>query len=516
MLKRREFLCSAGAGALLPGAAPARPNIVFILMDDLGWPSLGCYGSRLVPTPHLDGLAAEGMRFTQAYVTPQCTPTRATLLTGQYTARNRMWHVIPWYGQPWAYMSEPPYAENLPREAFILPKGLKAAGYATACIGKWHLTVNQDGNYNSLRQEAAAYYGFDVSARPSPRPDELTTGDRAVNRLTDEAIAFIEQNRRRPFFCYLPHHTIHGRVCAPEDLVRKWRAKGYREEGLNNATYLAALEHFDAAIGRLLARLDDLKLRQNPAVVFLSDNGGVHWNYRPNPPAGGGPPIRLASDRFEFSNAPLRAMKGTAYEGGIRVPMIVRWPGVARPGAVCETPVHAVDILPTFFEIAGARAPKGRTLDGISLAPLLRREGSFPSRPLFWYMPFYDLRWGATPCAVIREGDFKLIESFGDHVDLDAAEYRLGHRLEVFNLREDLGERNNLAGKLPQRTAELQKKLHAWILSTGAEIPRPNPRYDPQRALQETRDKPAGTARVFPAQRSTRPVRLSIAPRPFS
>jgi uncharacterized sulfatase len=250
-------------------------------------------------------------------------------------------------------------------------------------------------------------------------------------------------------------------------------------------------------------------------VVFLSDNGGVHWNYRPNPPAGGGPPIRLAADRFEFSNAPLRAMKGTAYEGGIRIPMIVRWPGVARLGAVCETPVHAVDILPTFFEMAGARAPRNHFLDGLSLLPLLRRE-SFPSRPLFWYMPFYDLRWGATPCAVIREGDFKLIESFGDHVDLNAGEYRLGQRLELFNLREDLGERVNLAASAPRRAAELQKKLHAWIRSAGAEIPRPNPRYDPQRALQETRDKPPGTARAFPAYRAIRSVRWSSTPRSVS
>jgi uncharacterized sulfatase len=460
-------------------------------MDDLGYTSLSCFGNRHVPTPHLDRLAAEGVRFTDAYATPQCTPTRATILTGQYTARNRMWHVIPWYGYPYARIAEPPYAEGLTREAFTLGKGMQSAGYATACIGKWHLTLNQDGEYAGLRSEASRYYGFDTVATPSARPKEFSTGDKGVDRLTDEAIAFVERNRKQPWLCYLSHHSIHRAVAAPEAIVARYRAKGYPAQGLNNATYLAAIEHFDTAIGRLLASLDRLELRERTAVVFLSDNGGIHRFYEPNPavPADGSP-VRLKEGPSEFSNEPLRAGKGSCYEGGIRVPMIVRWPGVAKPGLTCRTPVHAVDLMPTFFAMAGARPPAGYVMDGVDVAPLLTGR-SLPGRALYWYMPFYDIRWLATPSAVMREGDWKLIESFGDTIDEErGAEYRIGHKLELYNLRDDLSEKNNLAVRMPERAAAMQKKLHAWIRSSGNPVPGLNPKYDPRRVLEETRLKP--------------------------
>lgn len=477
---RRAFLGAAGAAMAQTGRRP--PNIVFILMDDLGWSSLGCYGSKLAPTPHLDRLASEGMRFTDAYVTPQCTPTRATIHTGQYTARNKMWHVIPPYGLPWARMREPRYRDQLPREAFTLAKGLKAAGYATACIGKWHLTANADGNYNGLRAEASHHYGFDVVSKPLVKPDELRVGDKGVGRLTDEAIAFIEANRDRPFFCYLPHHTIHGVVAAPDEIVARYRAKGYPAEGLNNATYLAAIAYFDQEIGRLLAKLDEWKLRENTVVVFLSDNGGVHealdFRVKGN---------RLEVRNTEFSNAPLRDGKGSAYEGGIRVPMIVRWPGVVKARTVNRTPVHAVDLMPTFFEIAGASAPEGYVRDGVSLGPVLR-GGRIPERTLYWYMPFYDLRWGATPCAVMREARYKLVEHFGDHVDrAKGNEYVAEARLELFDLERDLGETENLAGRMAERAQAMQAKLRRWIESSGAEVPGLNPRFDAARQLEESR-----------------------------
>ena len=361
--------------ARAPLAAATRPNILFILMDDLGWPSLSCFGNTHVPTPNLDRLAGEGVRFTQAYVTPQCTPTRATFLTGQYTARNKMWHVIPWYGYPAARVQEQPFREGLSRDAFTLAKGMKAAGYATACIGKWHLTTNEDGNYTGLRPEASHYYGFDTVQTPAKTRDEQNTGDKAVNRFTDEAIAFIERNSARPWFCYLPHHSIHRKVAAPEELVRKYLAKGYPAEGLNNATYLAAIEHFDTAIGRLLAALDRMGQRERTAVIFMSDNGGVYRSYLPNPvvPADG-TPLRLAEGASEFSNAPLRGGKGYAYEGGIRVPMIVRWPGVTKAGRTCETPVHIVQPDAHVFR-GGRREGSGRVCHGRRqyYAPAARR-----------------------------------------------------------------------------------------------------------------------------------------------
>lgn len=439
---RRDLLRGLTAAATVrPMAAASPPNILFILMDDLGYTSLSSYGNKLVTTPQLDQLAAEGVRFTDAYVTPQCTPTRATLMTGQYTARNRMWHVIPWYGYPWARVEEPPYVENLSRDAFTLAKGMKAAGYATACIGKWHLTTNQDGSYTGLRPEASHYYGFDTVQTPATNPKEEDSGDKAVKRFTDEAIAFIERNRNRPWFCYLPHHSIHRPVAAPEALVRKYRDQGHPADGLNNATYLAAIEHFDRAIGRLLAAVDRMGLRERTVVVFLSDNGGVNRVYQPNPPVPEHGSIHLKEASGEFSNAPLRAGKGAAYEGGIRVPMIVRWPGVTKPGRTCATPVHVVDLMPTFLGIGGARPPSGYVTDGVDLRPLLDGRGSLATRALYWYMPFYDVRWLAAPSVVVRDGDYKLIEYFGDCIDEDRqAEYRVGARLELYNLRDDLSE----------------------------------------------------------------------------
>lgn len=392
-LTRRGFLSASAVAPFASdlAAAPAKPNILFILMDDLGYSSLSCYGNRHVPTPNLDRLASEGVRFTQAYATPQCTPTRATLLTGQYTARNRMWHVIPWYGYPNAQVQEPPFREHLDRDSFTLAKGLKQSGYTTACIGKWHLTANADGNYTSLNPDAAKHYGFDVVATPA-RPREISTGDKAVDRFTNEAITFIEENRSRPWFCYVSHHSIHRIVAAPDPLVRKYLDKGHPSDGLNNATYLAAIEHFDTAIGRLVTAVDRMELGANTFVVFMSDNGGVYQTHLPNPRLPpDGQPIRLERGVPGRSNAPLRAGKGSAYEGGIRVPLIARWTGAVKPGQICETPVHAVDIMPTFLDSAGARPPDGYKTDGVNLMPLLKGR-RIPTRALYWHMPFYDVR----------------------------------------------------------------------------------------------------------------------------
>lgn len=467
----------------------AKPNILFILTDDQGWPTLGSYGNRLVPTPHLDSLARQGARFTDAYVMPQCTPTRAALLTGQQTARSGMWHVIPGYRLPWAPVREPVFTVNLPRETFTVAKGLKAAGYTTACIGKWHLTANADGHYVGLKPEAAEHYGFDFAPAP-PTSRYHQTGDKGVDWLTDQAIGFIERNRQQPWFCYLAHHTIHGPVVAPERLVAKYRAQGWPETGLHHAAYLAALEHLDHAVGRLLAKLDVLGLREKTLVVFLSDNGGVFEAFKPQPQPGqdgGGP--RLLVDKREFSNAPLRAGKGSPYEGGIRVPCLVRWPGQVPAGLVCRTPVQVVDWLPTLLEAGGAQAPAHHLVDGVSLMPLLR-GGALAERRLFWYLPLYDLRWGATPCAVIREGDWKLIAYFGDWVDA-GGRYHTGERLELFNLGEDLGETRNLAEADPARAGQLRARLFAWVKSIPAPIPGPNPDHQPARALEETGMKPA-------------------------
>ncbi len=471
-------------GATLFGAETTKPNILFILTDDQGWATLSCYGSKQVPTPNLDSLAHDGVRFTQAYAMPQCTPTRASLLSGQHTARNGMWHVIPWYGLPWARVAEPAYREQFPREAFNLPKGLRAAGYRTGMAGKWHLTSGADGDYSGLNASAADAYGFDFVAPKGTGP--LGEGDKWVDHLTDQAIGFIERERERPWFFYLAHHTVHGKVSAPTALVEKYRAKGAPEEGLQNATYLAALEHLDNSVGRLLAKLDELKLRERTIVIFQSDNGGVKSTYSlPEPSAEAGGSLKI--DRYEFDNAPLRSGKGSPYEGGLRVPCLVRWPGVIKVGTVSDTPIHVVDWLPTLLAAAGGQAPSGYPVDGTNIVPLLKGEMLSP-RPLYWHVPLYDLRWAATPCAVVRDGDWKLIEYFGDWYDAEG-KYHAGQRVELYNLREDLGEERDLVASEPQRAAQLREQLHAWLKSIPATIPGANPHYDAGKAFAETKEK---------------------------
>jgi arylsulfatase A len=474
------------SGSFMGQAADRPPNILLVLTDDQGWPTLGCYGSKQVPTPHLDRLASDGVRFTSAYVTPQCTPTRAALLTGQHPARSRMWHVIPWYGTPFAPVREPAFVENMPRASFTLASGLRDAGYATACLGKWHLTTNEDGNYVGLKPVAAKHYGFDEVN--SPGPGSQNEGDKHVDHLTDEAIAFMTKHRDRPWFCYLAHHTLHGVVSAPSKLIEKHRKQGAPATGLHNATYLAAIEHLDNSVGRLLGALDKEGQREQTLVIFLSDNGGVSYSYDIAP-------YRLAAGREkqlrvkerEFDNSPLRATKGTLYEGGVRVPCIVSGPGVTR-GNTCDTPIQALDWLPTLLKLAGSKLPAGLNGDGADITPLFTKQ-KFPDRSLYWYAPLYDLRWGATPAAAIRRGSYKLIEYFGDSFGPEGL-YRPGRRIELYDLDADLGETNDLAAAKPKLAAELEAELHQFLKSTGAELPGPNPAHDPERPFYETNIKP--------------------------
>lgn len=469
----------------------SRPNILFILTDDQGWPTLESYGGKKVPTPNLNRLAREGAQFNSFYVTSQCSPTRASFLTGQYTARNGLWHVLPWYGYPRARVTEPMFRENLPRDTYTFPKGLQDAGYTTGIAGKWHLTANpQDGYYNGINPEAAHHFGFTWAA-PVLSSDEISRpgGDRGVNRLTDDAIEFIRKNRDNPWFFFLSHHMIHGVVVAPETLTQKYRDLGYSGEGPDRAVYLAALEHIDRSIGRLLAALDELGESDETLIIFTSDNGGVDEKFQFRNVDGETP--KLPIDIREYDNAPLRMGKGSGYEGGIRVPFLARWPGHIPPNRVIETPAHIVDLAPTFFELAGYSTPESETLDGESLVPLLLNPDStaLQDRPVFQYYPFYDLRWGLTPSASVRLGKYKLIEFFGDRIE-DDGQYLPGRRLELYNVADDPGENNNLREAKPNLTKELKNILHEWIEETGARRPETNAHFDSARAFEETREKP--------------------------
>jgi arylsulfatase A len=297
------FLCLTALNSNLNAQTlQEKPNILLIFIDDMGWPAISCLGNEHVQTKNIDKIAENGMLFTDAYVTPQCTPTRASLLTGQHTARNRFWHVIGRYGYPYMRMDEPPYEENLSRDAYTLAEMMQDNGYTTSINGKWHLHTwndrypNPDGYYTYLFDHANEYYGWDYNSIPE-NMSYHQEGEKGVDYLTDEAIKVIDQSSQKPFFIYLSQHTIHGPVLAPEKLIKKYLKKGYPEEGVFNATYLAAIEHMDNSVGRLLDHIDKKGIAENTIVIFLTDNGGVD---------------------MEFANDPLRYGKGSMYEGGIR------------------------------------------------------------------------------------------------------------------------------------------------------------------------------------------------------
>lgn len=447
---RRSFLQLAAGTAVRASAATAAPvNVVFVLMDDLGWRDTGPYGNRFIETPNLDGFARESVRFTNAYAAcPVCSPTRASILTGQYPARLHLTDWIPGRKQwPTARLIMPSFEQRLPATAPTIAETLRSKGYRSAAIGKWHL-----GGDGSLPLDR----GFDLNVAgtaagsppnyfgPLDLPGlRLAEGEFLTPRLAAEGAAFIAENRARPFFLYQAHFTVHIPLQARADAVAKYRAKSI---GDVDPTYCAMVESADEAFGRTLKAIDDAGVRDRTMVIFFSDNGGVRFQgNRPRPIT---------------DNAPLRAGKGHLYEGGIREPLLIRWPGASRPGTVVETPVSSVDFYPT---ICG-----GKGVDGVSLTPLLR-GGRIPERPLFWHYPHYSDQ-GGRPAGAIRLGEWKLIEHFE------------GGRLELFHLPEDPGEARDLSRTDPRRAAKLHALLKDWRQGVNAAMPGENPNYDPAKA----------------------------------
>jgi len=459
MMKRRDFLKAIGVGAVslaMPGHAGSatesspkkKPNFVFIFIDDMGYKDLGFMGSRYYETPNIDKLAGEGVVFTNAYSNaPNCAPTRACLMSGQYTPRHGIYTVgTSERGQSKLRKLIPtPNKTNLDSKVVTIPESLKPAGYTSACIGKWHL-----GSKSPYRPVDR---GFDVVFERNHGGHFNKEGEYLTDRLTDEAIKFIEANKAGPFFLYLPHHAVHTPIQAKERLIEKYKKKE-PTDAHNNPTYAAMIESVDESVGRLMAKLDELGLRDNTVVFFFSDNGGY---------------------ANATSMVPLRGSKGMLYEGGIRVPMIVRWPGKVKPGGVCEEPVIGIDFYPTMLEIAGARQPSGHVLDGLSIVPLLSGKGTLNRKAIFWHFPAYleaynekQWPWRTTPAGAIRQGDFKLIEYFEDG------------KIELYNLKNDLSEKNDLAGSMPEKANELHRTLIEWRKSVNAPVPtEKNPQYDP-------------------------------------
>jgi arylsulfatase A len=441
-------------------AAAATHNVVLIVADDLGWADLGCYGSTYHKTPHLDRLAANGMRFTQAYAAaPVCSPTRAALMTGRHPARLGITDWLPGRpDRPDQKLLRPPLVTELPADVPTLPALLKKAGYTTGLIGKWHLggkgagpldrgfDVNVGGNQaGSPVSYFAPYKAKD--GRFIPGLEESPEGEYLTDRLATEAEKFLDAHKDKPFFLYLPHYAPHIPMKAKADLVAKYKPGQPGRQG--NPVYAAMLESLDDAVGRVLKKLDDLKLADNTLVIFTSDNGGLCTLEGPDTP----PTI----------NAPLREGKGYLYEGGLRVPLIVKWPGFVKPGSVTTIPVVGTDLFPTLLDIGSVAPPEH--LDGLSLLPLL--EGGILGRDtVYFHYPHYSNQ-GGKPGGAIRAGDWKLVEFYENN------------RRELFDLKADPGENRNLAAEKPDVVKELAAQLAAWRTRVGAKMPKPNPDYLP-------------------------------------
>jgi arylsulfatase A-like enzyme len=438
---------------------PQRPNIVLILADDLGWTDLGCMGSRYYETPHIDRLAAQGMTFTSFCVSQNCAPTRAALLSGQYAPRTGVYSVGTLArGKASDRLLVPPEnVTRLPLGKVTLAEALHRAGYATGMFGKWHLGDGAD--YHPARrgfQEAIVTSGahFDFTTRP---PSDVPPGTYLADYLTDRAIDFITRHREEPFFLYLPHFAVHVPLQAKPELIAKYQQKP-PAGGHAHPVYAAMIDSLDQSVGRILQTLDDLKLSDRTLVIFTSDNGGV----------GGYAVPGTTQTKGTTDNAPLREGKGTLYEGGIRVPLLMRWPGHIPPGSRCDAPAAHVDLYPTLLHVADAPAPRDYVLDGLSLHPLWRDPAQRLAREaLYWHFPGYleayipEATWRTTPVSVIRAGDYKLLEFLEDG------------RLELYNLRTDLGERHNLADGQPELARRLRDQLHRWRRQIGAAMPQP-------------------------------------------
>ncbi len=443
-----------------------KPNIVFIFIDDLGWCDVGYQGSQYYETPNIDKLAGEGMVFTDAYSNAaNCAPTRACLMSGQYSPRHGVYTVGSSVRGEAALRKIIPIKNKteLNPKIVTIAEAIKPAGYVSACIGKWHLGESRKCNPKAQ--------GFDVWVSTNNAPGKGRDDPKTILGFTDAAVDFIEQNQDKPFFLYLAHHAVHSPWKARRNLISKYEKKK-PWQGHNNPTYAAMIEATDESVGRIVGTIDRLGLAKNTLVVFFGDNGGVG-------------PIT--------SMAPLRGAKGMFYEGGIREPLVMRWPGVIKQGSRCRTPVIGIDFYPTFLELSQAAKPAGQALDGQSLVPLLHGK-RLKERALHWHFPCYlgswafvEIPWRTTPVAVVRKGRYKLMEFFEDG------------RFELYDLREDIGETRNLADSMPEKVKELHGIMLAWRKEINAPVPsEPNPLYDPKAKYKANPASRGKGVHIFP------------------
>lgn len=432
------------------------PNIIFILADDLGYSQIGCNGTDYYKTPNIDRLASEGMRFSNAYAACSvCSPTRASIMTGKYPARLHLTNFIP--GGPTEsehLIRQPEWQKFLPLEEISIAEMLKSKGYKTAIFGKWHLSIEKTPPeslpYNPDKQ------GFDehfVTYKPSrglaqswqsPENDGHN-----VDTITSLALNFLERNKSNPFLLIVSHNTIHNPLMERAATISKYEKLKESEEPENNPVTAAMIERLDNSCGRIFNKVNELGIDDNTVIIFFSDNGG---------------------ESKEAAQTPLREGKGWLYEGGIREPFILKWKGTVKPGTVSHSVVSSVDFFPTFTEIAGITDVMLQNIDGKSILPILKDPDAEVHDNIFWHFPHYH---NGPPSAAIRSGKWKLIEWYEKSL--------LGEEeqaFELFNLEEDPGETNNLAGSRPKKTEQLAEELEEWRKEVDAQMPVPNENYN--------------------------------------
>jgi arylsulfatase A len=459
--------CLLGIGCLNAATAQATPpNVVLILADDLGWSDLGCYGADFHETPRIDGFARQSQRFTEAYAMSVCSPSRAALLTGQHAARL---HITIWAegsqrGPLNRRLLQGESLHDLPHSEITLAHLLQSAGYLTALVGKWHLggathypeTHGFDINIGGTLWGAPQtffwpYRGqgrFGTEYRYVPHLEFGETGEYLTDRLTSEAIRVIDRRGQRPFFLYLAHHAPHTPIEAKPEDVAYFQGKLNAEHRHRHPTYAAMIKSFDESVGRILDHLEQSGLADDTIVILTSDNGGFIGKDK-----GQAEPVTL--------NDPLRSGKGSLYEGGIRVPLIIRWPGVTAPGSECAEPVVLMDLFPTLLNAASA-STEATPIDGLDLKPVLKNpQQKLPREFLYFHYPHYYET--TTPVSAIRARDWKLLEYFED-----------GH-VELYHLPSDLGEQQELSKSEPAKAARLQQQLADWRTAVRASLPTPNP-----------------------------------------
>jgi arylsulfatase A-like enzyme len=435
-----------------------RPNVVFILADDLGWTDTGAYGSKYYETPHIDQLAKQGVKLTSYHNCQNCQPTRAALLSGQYGPRTGVYTVggidrFDWSSRPLRPVDN---VVKLPLDKITIAQRLKSAGYATGMFGKWHLGDDKEHHpsargFDEAIVSAGKHFDFDTN----PKTD-YPTGTYLADFLTDKATEFIRRHRDQPFFLYVPHFGVHSPHQAKPELIEHFKKKA-AVGGHRNPVYAAMIASVDQSVGRIVSLLDELKLTQDTIVIFSSDNGGVGGYVREG--------IKEEGDVTD--NSPLRSGKGSLYEGGTRDPMIVRWPNHLAPGTTNNTPAIHVDMYPTLLEMCQVKVNDDYVLDGESLVRILKNPTDKLQREaIYQHFPGYlgagKDNWRTTPVGIIQAGSWKLMEFFEDG------------RLELYNLESDLGESTNLAKTHPEKTAELHQKLIAWRKQVSAPMPTKN------------------------------------------